>query len=320
MRYSTIINHPSLLNHKKSIPGAGGNILLPDIQAKTLSNSFKLTRVGITGVKKPVQVQRPGRAVTLNTNIDVFVDLPATQKGSHMSRHVEVINETVDESVRKPVESLEMLCNYIASTLLKKHEYANNSEVNISSDYFLEKLLPSGVKSLESYKLLAQAKATRGQMLNRKMIGVEVIGMNACPCAMETIRELLSEEHPVCKDELKDVPMITHNQRNITTLMIEVPSNYLMEADDLIAIVEDSMSSPTFEILKREDEGKVVYGAHTKPRFVEDVVREILTRILEKYTELPDEVEVTVRSESKESIHKHNAFAERVTTLGELRI
>ncbi len=52
---------------------------------------------------------------------------------------------------------------------------------------------------------------------------------------------------------------------------------------------------------------------------MEDVVREILTRILEKYTELPDDVVVTVRSESEESIHKHNAFAERVTTLGELR-
>ena len=191
--------------------------------------------------------------------------------------------------------------------------------MNISSDYFLEKELPSGVKSLESYKLLARARAQRGQDVNKKMIGVEVIGMNACPCAMETIREFLSDDYPVCKNELKDVPMITHNQRNITSLLIEVPSNYTIEAEDLIKIVEDSMSSPTFEILKRADEGKIVYGAHTKPRFVEDVVREILTRILEHYKDLPDTVEVTVRSESEESIHKHNAFAERVTTLGELR-
>jgi GTP cyclohydrolase-4 len=236
-----------------------------------------------------------------------------------MSRHVEVINEIVDESVRKPVESLEILCDIIASSLLEKHEYANTSEVNISSDYFLEKQLPSGVKSLENYKLMARAKAQRGQELNKKMIGVEVIGMNACPCAMETIREFISEDHPVCKNELKDMPIITHNQRNITALMIECPSNYFIEADDLIGIVEDSMSSPTFEILKRADEGKIVYGAHTKPRFVEDVVREILTRILKKYTELPDDVVVTVRSESEESIHKHNAFAERITTLGELK-
>ncbi len=270
-------------------------------------------------MKKPVHVKRPERVVTLNTRLDVFVDLPATQKGSHMSRHVEVINEIVDQSVRKPVESLEALCEDIAGKLLQKHEYANKSEVNISSDYFLEKQLPSGVKSLESYKLIATAKAQRGKDINKKKIGVEVIGMNACPCAMETIREFFSEDHPQFKKELKDIPIITHNQRNITTIMIEVPSNYLIEADDLIYIVEDSMSSPTYEILKRSDEGKIVYGAHTKPRFVEDVVREILTRILEKYKDLPDDVEVTVRSESEESIHKHNAYAERVTTLGELR-
>lgn len=266
-----------------------------------------------------MNVRRPARVVTLTTTIDVFVDLPATQKGSHMSRHVEVINEIVDESVRSPVESLEVLCEDIASTLLKKHEYASNSEVHISSDYFLEKELPSGVKSLESYRLLARARAKRGEEINKKMIGVEVIGMNACPCAMETIREVLANDKPVIKEELKDVPMITHNQRNISTLLIEVPSNYLMEADDLIELVEQSMSSPTYEILKRSDEGKVVYDAHKKPQFVEDVVREILTRILEKYPDLPDDVEVTVRSESEESIHKHNACAERVTTLGELR-
>ncbi len=284
-----------------------------------MNNSFKLTRVGITGVKKPVNVKRPNRVVTLTTVINVFVDLPATQKGSHMSRHVEVINEIVDESVRAPVESLEALCEDIASTLLKRHEYASKSEVNISSDYFLEKELPSGVKSLESYRLLARAKAERGQEINKRMIGVEVIGMNVCPCAMETIREFMARDHPSCKSELKNVPMVTHNQRNISTLMIEVPSKNLIEADDMIKLVEDSMSSPTYEILKRSDEGEVVLKAHTNPRFVEDVVREILTRILEKYPDLPDDVEVTVRSESEESIHKHNAFAERVTTLGELR-
>ncbi len=301
------------------MPSAGGRINLPDIQAKKLNNSFKLTHVGITNVKKPVNVQRPERVITLNVTMDVFVDLPATQKGSHMSRHVEVINAIVDESVRKPVQSLEVLSEEIATKLLERHEYASKSEVNLSSDYFLEKQLPSGVKCLENYKLLAMAKAVRGQKINTKMIGVEVVGMNACPCAMETIREFLFHDHPKCKNELKDVPMITHNQRNISTLMIEVPSNYLIEADDLIAIVEDSMSSPTFEILKRADEGKVVYQAHTKPRFVEDVVREILLHILKKYKDLPDDVVVTVRSESEESIHKHNAFAERKTTLGELR-
>ena len=71
--------------------------------------------------------------------------------------------------------------------------------------------------------------------------------------------------------------------------------------------------------MKRLDEGKIVYQAHNNPKFVEDVVRDNLRLILKKYVNLPDDVIVIVRSESEESIHKHNAFAERVTTLGNLR-
>jgi GTP cyclohydrolase-4 len=102
--------------------------------------------------------------------------------------------------------------------------------------------------------------------------------------------------------------------------MIEVPRGALLvDADDLIDIVEHSFSSPTYSILKRKEEAELVIKAHTKPKFVEDVVRDILSAVLKKYSNLPDEVLVIVRSESEESIHKHNAFAERVTTLGELR-
>jgi GTP cyclohydrolase-4 len=133
---------------------------------------------------------------------------------------------------------------------------------------------------------------------------------------METLRE---EMQGSATFERERIPMITHNQRNISTVMVEVPEEYDVEANDLIEIVEASVSSPTFEILKRSEEAHVVLAAHKNPKFVEDVVREILSRVLDKYSNLPDDVTVTVRSESEESIHKHNAFAERVTTLKELR-
>ncbi len=284
-----------------------------------MTNNFKLTRVGITGVKKPINVKRPNRAVTLTTDIDVFVNLPATQKGSHLSRNVEIITEIVDQSVREPVESLEMLGEIISKKLLERHEYATYSEVLISADYFLERAPPSGTKSLENYKLIARAISDRDNKLQKKMIGVEVVGMTACPCAMEATRDIMEENRPGIKQELGVLPVVTHNQRNVTSLMIEVPSEYIIEADDLIEIVEASFSSPTYEILKRQDEGRIVYNAHENPKFVEDVVRDILKKILDNYSDLPNEVVVTVRSESEESIHKHNAFAERVTTLGELR-
>ncbi|MEM0493322.1 MAG: GTP cyclohydrolase, FolE2/MptA family, partial [Candidatus Thermoplasmatota archaeon] len=95
--------------------------------------------------------------------------------------------------------------------------------------------------------------------------------------------------------------------------------DYSVDADDLIKIVEDSFSSPTYSILKRKDEGYMVIDAHRKPKFVEDVVRDMLSEVVKKYSNLSDNVMVIARSESEESIHKHNAFAERITTLGELR-
>jgi len=285
---------------------------MPDVQARGVENAFKLTKVGVTGVTKPVSVKRPGRAVTLTATFDVFVDLPAHQRGSHLSRNLEAIGEVVDDSVRDPVPGLEDLAATIARSLLDRHAYATRSHVRVTADYFLEKTTPMGRRSLERYGLVAEADGDRGGSPEvRRRIGVRVVGMTACPCAMETIREETGETGPL--------PTITHNQRNITTLVLEEPEGHGVEADDLVAIVESSMSAPTFEILKRPDEGRLVRLAHENPRFVEDVVREVLSRLVKTYARLPDGVSVSVRSESEESIHKHNAVAERVTTLGELR-
>jgi GTP cyclohydrolase-4 len=284
-----------------------------DVQNQKAERRFKLTRVGVTGVRKPVSVKRPGKIVTLNAVVDVFVDLPSEMKGSHLSRNVEVIGEIVDDSVREPVASIEDLTSMICRSLLERHEYASHSEVNTEADYFLERKTPSGKKSLERFKIFSRATAMRGDKEGvKREIGVEVVGMTACPCAMETIGETMGTQ-------IEGMPIITHNQRNRTNVQMDVPNALEIEAEDLIAIVEDSMSSPTYEILKRQDEAAVVRNAHENPKFVEDVVRGILSSILDKYSDFPDEAFVRVRSESEESIHKHNAFAERVTTFGELR-
>jgi GTP cyclohydrolase IV len=273
-----------------------------------------LTRVGVTGVKKPLRVTRAGKNTTLFCSIDVFVDLPATQKGSHLSRNLEAINEAVDRSMHDSIPGLEVIAAEICRALREKHEYSTYAEVKLMADYFVERPGPSGKKNLEAFKIMATAISRNTDGL-KKMIGVEVIGMTACPCAMETVREQYRGK-VVFED---DLPVITHNQRNVATLMIEVPEEYDVEANDLIDLVESSFSSPTYEVLKRSDEALVVLRAHQQPKFVEDVVRSMLTKVLERYAELPDDVLVTVRSESEESIHKHNAFAERVSRLGELR-
>ena len=289
------------------------SIDLPDVQSSPSSSNFKLTRVGVTGVKKQVTVKRPGmkEPTCLVVKMDLFVDLPAFQKGSHMSRNLELVSEVIDETLKEPISDLESFCAETARLLLKKHEYATFSEVKAEADYFFERTYPSGKKGLEPYKLVAEARAKNtGEV--KKLIGVRVIGMTACPCAREVIKTIGKYGEGM-------VPP-THNQRNITTLMIEVPGDdKSVDANDLIDIVERSFSSPTYSILKRGEEGELVFNAHKNPKFVEDVVRDILSRLLKKYKSLPDDVMVVVRSESEESIHKHNAFAERVTTLGELR-
>jgi len=289
------------------------SINLPDVQSGPSSSNFKLTRVGVTGVKKLVNIKRPGRetSMPLVVKMDLFVDLPASQKGSHMSRNLELVSEIIDANLQKPVSDLESFCAKTAELLLEKHDYATFSEVKAEAEYFLDRTYPSGKKGLEPYKLVAEARAKANGEI-KKLIGVEVIGMTTCPCAREVIKT-------IGKYGDKDIPP-THNQRNITTLMIEVPGDTKsVDANDLIELVERAFSSPTYSILKRREEGQLVFDAHKNPKFVEDVVRDILSAILKKYKNLPDDVMVVVKSESEESIHKHNAFAERVTTLGELR-
>jgi GTP cyclohydrolase-4 len=286
---------------------------LPDVQSRLSPSNFKITRVGVTGVKKLVCVKRPNKETVLPlvVSMDLFVDLPASQKGSHMSRNIELVSEIIDFSLKEPVSDLEGFCAKTAKLLLEKHEYATFSEVRAEADYFLDVTYPTGEKGSEPYKLVAEARAKSDGEI-KKLIGVKVIGMTACPCAMEVVKKLNSRN--------ESSPTPTHNQRNVGTLMIEVPRDVqLVDADDLIEIVEKSFSSPTYSILKRKNEAELVIDAHKKPKFVEDVVRDMLGMVLRKYKDLPDDVLVIARSESEESIHKHNAFAERVTTLGELR-
>lgn len=286
-----------------------------DLQYGRGNASYRLTRVGVRGVRKPVLVKRAGIDGTLNNalncSIDIFVDLPADQKGSHMSRNVEVLNEVVEESVRNPITGIEDMAADICKKLLVHHEYATTADVSISSEYFRSSKTPLGRDTFEMFNIMAGGHIVRNGPLT-KTIGVRVVGMTACPCAQQTVREML--------EYTGDMPVMSHNQRNVITIEMTTSEGISLEADDLIDIAQDSFSSPTFELLKRPDEGQVVINAHRNTRFVEDVVREVLVRIVDRYADLPDDVQITVKSNSEESIHKHDAYAQRVATLGELRL
>src|SRR3990172_4226190 len=136
-----------------------------DVQNMESEAKFRLSRVGITGVKKPVLVRRSGKAVSRNVLLDLFVDLPAHQRGSHLSRNAEAINALVEEAVHNPAGSLEGLCGRLARDLLERHPYAKVAEVHASADYFLERKNASGRRSLEPFKLLARTEAQRNGRL-----------------------------------------------------------------------------------------------------------------------------------------------------------
>jgi GTP cyclohydrolase-4 len=282
-----------------------------------------LKRVGVQGVRKPLVVQRPERAVTLAVSFAVAVDLPATRKGSDLSRNAELLAELVDETAQRPAESLEAACSTIARELLRRHPYAQDAEATAEAEYFAPRGISPARVSLEDFRLFASAVATRGvadaPSLVRS-IGVEAVGMTACPCAMETAREKLVQRYPRLADpSLQDLPIVTHNQRNRTRLDLDLPVGAEVEVDEMLSAVESAQSSPTYAILKRGDEADVVISAHRRPRFVEDVVREVLASLPARFPELPDATGVRVATRSEESIHKYDVVSSHATTLGALR-
>ena len=288
-----------------------------DVQNLDAPRPYKLTRVGVKGVRKPVTVHRPGQDPhDVTVDFDLFVDLPATQKGTHMSRNLEALADVLDgEIVDREARSLENLCARIAAALLEKHDYAQDASVRAETTFFLQRTNPGGKPTLEGYGLTAQAFGVRGEPVRRRL-GVRVVGASACPCAMETARHKFAQRGHVIPD---DVPFITHNQRNVATLEVDLAAGDDIEAAALVDLCEASLSAPTHGYLKRGDEGDLFIQSHHDPKFVEDVVRELLHAVANRFTDLADDAEVFVSSEAEESIHKHNAYAERRTTLGQLR-
>ncbi|MEE1134441.1 MAG: GTP cyclohydrolase MptA [Methanobrevibacter sp.] len=305
-------------------------VCLPDTQDDTPSVPIKLTRVGVTGVKKLLQLERKNkRPIILLPSFDAFVDLPSDQKGVHMSRNPEAISEVLETVAKDSTVDVESLCAKIVDKMMTKHEYARRVEISMTTDFMFMKESPvTKNKTQEMAQLKAKAIGLRdddGNVTIRKSIGAELIGMTVCPCAQESVREsdklklleFLDEE--TTQKVLDTVTFASHNQRGVGTLLIEVPEDKSVKAEDLIEIIETSMSSPVCELLKRPDENATVMNAHRKPVFVEDCVRNMMEKIVKKYSDFPDDTLITARQENQESIHRHNAYAEKVTTLGELK-
>ena len=293
-----------------------------DLQASSPEVRLSLTRAGVTGVQKAVRVRHEGRETVMAAEIECTVDLAHSQKGAHMSRFAEIFEEAIEAVVGSEALHVESLAEHIARHIVDR-QAAGRAEVRISARYPLERRTPvTGLATQELISIIGIAAASEARV--RKIVGVEATGINACPCAQGLVRGRASErlleagfEHGDVERILELVPLATHNQRGRGTLF--VGSEHPVNAEQLAAIVEGSMSSPIYELLKRPDELFVVEHAHLQPRFVEDSVRISLQSALDRYAELEDDDFLLSRQLNFETIHSHEVLGERYGTVGELR-
>jgi GTP cyclohydrolase IV len=280
----------------------------------------------VTGVEKVIRIRANGSEQLFYAELECFVDLGPEQKGAHMSRFEEVVNEAIDEVILGEAFKAETLASHIAERVRDRQD-GRRAEVTIAARFPEHKPAPvSRVPTQEIYTLFGSAVASaRG---TRRLVGVEAQGMTACPCAQELVMERSQERlrgDGFTDDEIarvfEAVPVATHNQRGIGTLHIGCPEGCeeAFDAETLLEIVESAMSSEIYELMKRSDEVEVVEKAHLRPRFVEDCVREMVRMAIERFGHLDEDAFVSARQENLETIHKHNVVAERHGLLGELR-
>jgi GTP cyclohydrolase IV len=318
---------PRSLPFERMSSSRTASIAAPDVQAQRPALEVGLSRVGVTGVEKVIRIRQDGAEQLFSARIECFVDLGPHQKGAHMSRFEEVVNEAIGAVILgEATFKAETLAQHIAERVRDRQD-ARRAEVTIEARYPEHKPAPvSGIPTQEIYTLYGSAIASeRG---TRRLIGVAAQGMTACPCAQQLVaggsRERLAADG--FSDEeieriFEHVPVATHNQRGLGTLHIGCTEECEdeIEARTLLEIVEGSMSSEIYELMKRSDEAAVVEKAHRRPRFVEDCVREMVGGVVERFPALADAAFVSARQENLETIHQHNVVAERFGLLGELR-
>jgi len=298
------------------------NDLTLDLQASTPDVQLGLTRAGVTGVQKAIRIRHEGHEKTFAAEISCTVDLDPAQKGVHMSRFPELFGEAIDAVVIGEAFLVETLAQHIAAHVVER-QGALRAEVRIEAQYPLERRTPvTDLPTQEIAKLIGIAAASPQRV--RRVVGVEAWGINACPCAQGLVRNSAAgrlleagfADHDI-ERILELVPLATHNQRGKGTLLVGTETQ--INAEHLVEIVEQSMSSPIYELLKRPDELFVVEHAHLQPRFVEDSVRFALKAAIDRYPDLADGDFLFAQQLNLETIHRHDVLAERTGTVGEVR-
>lgn len=253
------------------------NVLsMPDVQNLPDGRNLAIDKVGVKGLRYPISVKDRKKGLQHTVGLfDLFVNLPHDFKGAHMSRFIEALNEFRGEiSMEKFQEILEKI---------KGKLHAKSAHMNVEFPYFVEKTAPvTATPGLMSYTCFMSGALAESFDL---IVGVEVPVMTVCPCSKE----------------ISDYG--AHNQRGVVRVQLRFKKFFWIE--EIIEVVESSVSSEIYSLLKRPDEKFVTERAHENPMFVEDVVRSAVSR-LRAMDNFPW---YRIEAENFESIHNHSAYA-----------
>lgn len=250
---------------------------LTDTQSQRDHRDLRIDKVGVRGLRFPVQVRDKAHAVQNTVAvIGLFVDLPKEFKGTHMSRFVEVLN------AHGEVIHVENIRDILLA--LQDKLKAATSHIEMEFPYFMTKRAPvSGKESLMDYVARFDAWACGDEI--DFVLTVKANVTTLCPCSKAISR------------------YGAHNQRGEVTVQVRFRQPIWIE--DLVAVMESSASAELYALLKREDEKAVTERAYENPVFVEDLVRNVALRL----NAHPEVTWFKVEAENQESIHNHNAYA-----------
>jgi len=305
---------------------------LPDVQNQLPEFMIPIDKVGIVNLRKRIKILHGNKAYEFSPTFSAFVQLPKQQRGIHMSRSSEAIEEVIDELSYRSYSSLEAVCKSMSEALLEHHNYSSRSEVTSKGILVVDIHQEGFGKRQQSYEVFSRSVSERADngINTRLFLGASAEGMTTCPCAKELVytyaKQIIQEREDIFNlnsdqiDRLLNIiPLASHSQRSRGTLCVELSHEHEVDLLTITNIIENSMSGVVQDVLKRPDEGKLVRLAHLNPLFVEDSLRLMSQRVNEQFTHLSDESSIFLRVESMESVHIYNACAEKSTTLGELK-
>ena len=306
-----------------------------DLQDSGSAIDIAIDKVGIVELEKKVEIVQENKKYSFYPKISALIDLPAQQRGIHMSRTSETIEEVINEVIYKPTPTIELVGDRIIKKLLERHPYTSKAEVKLKGKIIVQVRENNTRNIQKSYDILSFVKAKRlssGEIEYTYYIGASAVGMTVCPCAKEMSQEYAAEiiktrkDIHVTEEDLNKLinilPFSSHNQRSNGTIIVQIKelTGQKLDVLDIIDVIEESMSGKIQSVLKRPEEAELVRSAHLKPLFSEDVIREMAKNfIIGNFPNLEDDYEIEFKIESFESIHPHNVYAELKTTIGDLK-